>query len=87
MKIVPIGDRVLIEPVQEQESVVGGIYIPDAAREKPQLGKVIAVGIGVVSGMKVGDAVLIPKFGGVEVKLGARVYQLLREDDVLGIVL
>ena len=93
MKIRPLGDRVLVEPVEEKEQMVGGIYIPDAAKEKPIKGKVIAVGKKtdkdgkeIKFDVKVGDEVLLPKYGGTEVKLGDKKLQLVREDDLLGVL-
>jgi chaperonin GroES len=94
MKIQPLGDRVLVEPVKEDEVKKGGIIIPDTAKEKPQQGKVIAVGPGKVddSGktipvrVKKGDRVLMPKYGGTEVKIDDKEYQLIREEDILGII-
>jgi chaperonin GroES len=94
MNIKPLGERVLVEPVKEEEAVKGGIIIPDSAREKPQEGKVIAVGTGKIdeNGKKVpfnvkkGDIVLMPKYGGTEVKVGDKVYQIMREDDILAII-
>ena len=82
MKIKPLGERVLVEPVKEDEAVKGGIIIPDSAKEKPQEGKVIAVGTGKVDengkkipfNVKVGDIVLMPKYGGTEVKVNGREY-------------
>ena len=92
--IKPIGDRVLVQPLEEQETKKGGIVIPDTAKEKPQEGKVIAVGTGKTddSGKKIpfevkkGDKVLISKFGGTEVKLDGKNYPIMREDDILGII-
>ena len=94
MKIKPLGERVLVEPVKEDESVKGGIIIPDSAKEKPQEGKVIAVGTGkidedgkkVAFDVKVGDIVLMPKYGGTEVKVDGKEYQIMREDDILAII-
>lgn len=94
MKIQPLGDRVLVEPLKEEESTKGGIIIPDTAKEKPQEGKVIAVGTGkldekgekVAFNVKKGDRVLMPKYGGTEVKVDGKEYQILREDDILGII-
>ena len=93
MKVRPLGDRVLVEPVEEKEQMVGGIYIPDAAKEKPIKGKVIAVGKKfdkdqkeVPFFVKAGDEVLLPKYGGTEVKIGDKKYQLIREDDLLGVI-
>jgi chaperonin GroES len=94
MKIQPLGDRVLVEPVKEEETKKGGIIIPDTAKEKPQQGKVIAVGTGKIddSGKKIpfnvkkGDKILMPKYGGTEVKLDGKEYQIMREEDILGIL-
>jgi chaperonin GroES len=84
VNIKPIGDRVLVEHVEEKEQVRGGIIIPDAAKEKPQEAKVIALGTGFE--VKVGDRVLISKYGGTEVKLDDKKYTLVREDDILGVI-
>ncbi|MBN2684926.1 MAG: co-chaperone GroES [Pontiellaceae bacterium] len=94
MKIKPLGERVLVEPIKEDEAVKGGIIIPDSAKEKPQEGKVIAVGTGKIDdngkkvpfNVKVGDVVLMPKYGGTEVKMDDKVYQILREDDILAVI-
>jgi chaperonin GroES len=93
MKIRPLGDRVLVEPVEIKEQIKGGIFIPDTAKEKPQEGKVIALGIKrdeagkeLPFDVKVGDTVLMPKYGGTEVKMGDKTYQIVREEDILGIV-
>ena len=93
MKIRPLGDRVLVEPIEEKEQTVGGIIIPDAAKEKPMQGKVIAVGKKtekdgkeIAFDVKVGDTVLLPKYGGTEVKLGDQKLQLVREEDLLGVL-
>jgi chaperonin GroES len=94
MNIQPLGDRVLVEPVKEDEVKKGGIIIPDTAKEKPQEGKVIAIGTGknddngkkIEFNVKKGDRVLMPKYGGTEVKLDDRTYQILREDDILAII-
>ncbi len=94
MKIKPLGERVLVEPVKEGEVNKGGIIIPDSAREKPQEGTVIAVGTGkiddngkkVAFNVKPGDVVLMPKYGGTEVKLDGKEYQIMREDDILAVI-
>ncbi len=94
MKIKPLGERVLVEPIKEEEAVKGGIIIPDSAKEKPQEGKVVAVGTGKVDengkavpfNVKKGDIVLMPKYGGTEVKVDGKEYQIMREDDILAIV-
>ena len=94
MKIQPLGDRVLVEPTKEDEVKKGGIIIPDTAKEKPQQGKVIAVGTGKLDdqgkkiefNVKKGDKVLMPKYGGTEVKIDGKEYQIMREEDILGII-
>lgn len=94
MKIRPLADRVLVEPLEEKEVKKGGIVVPDSAREKPQEGKVIAVGPGKLDddGKKVpmtvrkGDRILMPKYGGAEIKIDDKTYQIVREDDILGVI-
>jgi chaperonin GroES len=94
MKIKPLGDRVLVEPKKEMEVKKGGIIIPDSAKEKPTEGTVIAIGTGkrdedgklIPFTVKVGDTVLMPKYGGTEVKINDKEYQIMREEDILGIV-
>lgn len=92
--ITPLGDRVLVKAVEDDEQVKGGIIIPDSAKEKPQQAEIVALGTGKKDDdgnvsefqVKVGDVVLVSKYGGTEVKLDDVTYQLLREDDILGIV-
>ncbi len=94
MNIQPLADRVLVEPLKEEEVKKGGIIIPDTAKEKPQEGKVIAVGTGKLDedgkkiefNVKKGDRVLMPKYGGTEVKIDGKEYQIIREDDILAII-
>ncbi len=93
MNIRPLGDRVLVEPVEEKEQSVGGIIIPDSAKEKPMQGKVLAVGKkldkdgkAIAFDVKKGDTVLLPKYGGTEIKLDGKKLQLVREEDLLGVV-
>jgi chaperonin GroES len=94
MKIQPLADRVLVEPAKEDEVKKGGIIIPDSAKEKPTTGKVIAIGTGKIDekgnkipfNVKVGDKVLMPKYGGTEVKLDDKEYQIMREEDILGVI-
>ncbi len=93
MNIRPLGDRVLVEPVEEKEQSVGGIIIPDSAKEKPMQGKVLAVGKKldkdgkeIAFDVKKGDTVLLPKYGGTEIKLDGKKLQLVREEDLLGVV-
>ena len=92
--IRPVGDRVLIEHLEEKEQVRGGVIIPDSAKEKSQEAKVIALGSGrkdkdgviIAFEVKVGDKVLVAKYGGTEVKLDDKKYTLVREDDILGVL-
>ena len=93
MNIRPLGDRVLVEPIEEKEQTVGGIIIPDSAKEKPMQGKVSAAGKKldkdgkeITFDVKKGDTVLLPKYGGTEVKLGDKKLQLVREEDLLGVI-
>ena len=94
VKIKPIGDRVLVKHAEDKEQVRGGIIIPDSAKEKPQEAEVIALGTGKKDEkgniqafeVKVGDRVLVSKYGGTEVKLEEQKYTLVREDDILGVI-
>ena len=94
MKVRPLHDRVLVERVEEREVKKGGIIIPDTAKEKPQEGKVIAVGNGKVNDegkkipldVKAGDKILFGKYSGSEVKLDDKEYLIMREEDVLAIL-
>ncbi|KAF0094072.1 MAG: chaperonin GroES [Puniceicoccaceae bacterium 5H] len=92
VNITPLGDRVLVKPVTADEEVKGGIIIPDTAKEKPTTAEVLALGTGKKDGedynftVKVGDRVIISKYGGTPVKYDNVEYTILREDDILGIV-
>jgi chaperonin GroES len=94
MKVKPLHDRLIIKRIEEEEKTKGGIIIPDAAKEKPQEGRVIAVGDGKVLengqrsplSMKIGDKVLFGKYSGTEIKIDGEEHLILREDDVLAIV-
>jgi len=92
VKITPLGDRVLVKPVEAEEQIKGGIYIPDSAKEKPTTAEILALGTGKKDGedyaftVKVGDKVIISKYGGTQVKYEDVEYTILREDDILGIV-
>jgi chaperonin GroES len=94
MSVRPLRDRVLLERVAEEEQKVGGIIIPDTAKEKPQQGKVIAVGSGRVNDkgevlpldVKAGDTVLFGKYSGSEIKVDGKEYLIVREDEILGVV-
>ncbi|QHE50862.1 co-chaperone GroES [Pontibacillus sp. HMF3514] len=90
----PLGDRIVIEVVQQEEKTASGIVLPDSAKEKPQEGKVVAVGSGRVTenGEKValelseGDRIIFSKFAGTEVKYEGTEYLILRENDVLAVI-
>ncbi|PIR22935.1 MAG: co-chaperone GroES [Deltaproteobacteria bacterium CG11_big_fil_rev_8_21_14_0_20_45_16] len=94
MNIRPLQDRVLVQRVDEQEKTKGGILIPDSAREKPMEGKVIAVGNGkilengtkVTPEVKAGDRILFGKYAGTEVKIDGEEHLILREEDILGVL-
>ncbi len=94
VKIKPIGDRILVQAIEEAEQMKGGIIIPDSAKEKPQQAKVVALGTGkrddkgavIPFEVKEGDVVFISKYGGTEVKIDDQKFTLLREDDILGIL-
>src|SRR6516164_676835 len=90
INVKPLSDRVLVQPLEEK----GGIIIPDTAKEKPQEGTVVAIGTGKLDdkgkkiefNVKVGDKVLISKYGGTEIKIDGENYLIMREDDILGII-
>jgi chaperonin GroES len=94
MNVKPLADRILVRRVEEQETIRGGIIIPDTAKEKPQEGEVVAVGPGrltedgkrIAMEVKKGDRVLIGKYSGTDVKIDGTEYVILREDDVLGVL-
>jgi chaperonin GroES len=94
MNVRPLHDRILIQRLEEGEQKVGGIIIPDTAKEKPQQGKVIAAGTGKVRDdgtrqlpdVKAGDLILFGKYSGQEIKLDGEEYIILREDEVLGVI-
>ena len=94
MKIRPLQDRVIVKRIEEEEKTSGGIIIPDTAKEKPQEGKVIAVGKGKVSDdgkitpldVKVNDRVLFGKYSGTEINVDGEEHLIMREEDILGIV-
>ena len=89
LNIKPLADRVLIEPVEAETRTASGIIIPDNAKEKPQKGKVVAVGNGTKDEpltVKVGDTVLYGKYAGTELKLEGKDYLIMRESDILAIV-
>jgi len=89
LKIQPLSDRVVIQPQEAETKTASGIYIPDSAKEKPQQGKVVAVGSGKKDHkmtVKVGDTVLYGKYAGTELKLEGNDYLIMREDDILAII-
>ncbi len=87
----PLADRVLVKPIEKEEKTKSGIYLPDTAKEKPQEGKVLAVGPGkmsddgkrIVPDVKVGDTVIYAKYGGTEIKVDEEELMILRESDIL----
>lgn len=94
VKIRPLHDRLIVDRIEESDQQIGGIIIPDTAKEKPQQGKVIAAGKGKVKDdgsitpldVKAGDTVLFGKYAGQEIKLDGVEYLIMREDDVLGVI-
>ncbi|OQX88121.1 MAG: co-chaperone GroES [candidate division Zixibacteria bacterium 4484_93] len=94
MKLKPLGDRVILKPLKEEEKVKGGIIIPDTAKDKPQRGKVVAVGPGrldeegkrIPIDVKVGDSVIYSKYAGSEVKIDDEEYLILHDSDILAII-
>ncbi|MDR3236515.1 MAG: co-chaperone GroES [Prevotellaceae bacterium] len=89
MSIKPLSDRVLVEPAEADEKTASGLYIPDTAKEKPQRGKVIAVGSGKKDEpmeLKVGDVVLYGKYAGTEINVDGKDYMMMRQSDVLAVI-
>ncbi len=94
MKFRPLYDRILVERVESEEVTKGGIILPDTAKEKPQQGKIIAVGSGkrtedgkiIPLELKAGDTILFGKYSGSEIKIEGTQYLIMKEDDVLGLV-
>ena len=94
MKLRPLDDRVVVKPQQAEEKTSGGIVLPDTAKEKPLMGKVISTGPGKLLdngkradvAVKKGDTVLFGKYGGNDIKIDGEEYKILRESDILGIV-
>ena len=93
-KLQPLGDRLVVKPIEREEVTKSGIVLPDTAKEKPQEGKVIAVGPGKLSDdgkrlpmdIKVGDIVLYPRYGGVEYKLDDEEVEIFHQSDILGVI-
>jgi len=94
MKVRPLHDRIIVQRIEEDEQRVGGIIIPDSAKEKPQQGKVIAAGNGRIEkdgkvtplDVKAGDTVLFGKYAGQEIKIDGGEYLIIREEEVLGVI-
>jgi len=95
MELKPLGSRVVIEPLEQEDVTAGGIYLPETAKEKPQKGTVLSVGPGdrdddgkrIALDIKVGDVVLFAKYSGTEIKVDGKKLIILRESDVLAIIL
>jgi chaperonin GroES len=94
MDIRPLHDRVVVKRIEESETMQGGLYIPDSAKEKPQQGEVVAVGNGkrtedgkvLALDVKVGDRILFGKYSGSDIKLDGNEYLIMREDEILGVL-
>ena len=94
LNIKPLGDRLLVKPLEEKETKKGGIIIPDSAKEKPQEGIIVALGTGktdddgkkVAFEVKKGDRVLVSKYGGTEIKLDGKEYKIFSSDDLLAVI-
>ncbi|HOD29587.1 MAG TPA: co-chaperone GroES [Syntrophales bacterium] len=94
MKVRPLHDRVIVERVEEEQKTAGGIIIPDTAKEKPQEGKVVAVGPGrtdkdgklIPMDVRKGDRILFGKYSGTEIKIDGTEYLIMRVDDILGVL-
>ena len=89
INVKPLGDRVLVEPQNAEVKTSGGIFIPDSAQEKPQKGKIIAVGSGtkdVEMEVKVGDIVLYGKYAGTELQFDGQDYLIMRQSDILAVI-
>jgi chaperonin GroES len=94
LKLKPLGGRVIVEPIEQDDMTAGGLYLPETAKEKPQEGKILAAGPGerdedgkrIAMDVKVGDKVLYAKYSGTEVKVDGKKLLILRESDILAIV-
>ena len=94
MNVRPLHDRIIVQRIEEGEQKIGGIIIPDSAKEKPQQGKVVAVGAGkadkdgkrIALDVKAGDSILFGKYSGQEIKLDGEEYLIMREDEVLAVI-
>jgi chaperonin GroES len=94
MNIRPLHDRIVVKRIEEDETKIGGLYIPDSAKEKPQQGEVVAVGNGkrndkgdlIALDVKAGDRILFGKYSGSDIKIDGTEYLIMREDEVLGVL-
>jgi chaperonin GroES len=94
LKLRPLGDRVVVEPLEQEERTESGLFIPETAKEKPQRGKIVAIGEGrrdedgkrIPMDVKVGETILFAKYGGTEVKLDGQKILILKETDILAVV-
>jgi chaperonin GroES len=94
LKLKPLGGRVIVEPIEQDDMTAGGLYLPETAKEKPQEGKILAAGPGerdedgkrIAMDVKIGDKVLYAKYSGTEVKVDGKKLLILRESDILAIV-
>jgi len=94
MKLRPLQDRIIVKRIEEEEKTAGGIFIPDTAKEKPQMGQIVSVGKGkktedgkvIPVDVKAGDKVLFGKYAGTEVKVEGDEFLIMREDDILGVI-
>jgi chaperonin GroES len=94
VNIRPLGDRLLVEPIEKEETIAGGLLLPETAKEKPQQGAVLAAGAGrrddngkrIEMDVKIGDTVLFAKYAGTEIKLDGKKLLIMKESDILGIV-
>jgi chaperonin GroES len=94
VNIRPLGDRVVVEPLEQEEQTASGLFLPETAKEKPQQGKVVAVGLGkkdddgdrISLDVSEGDTVLFAKYAGTEIKLDGKKVLIMKESDILGIV-
>jgi chaperonin GroES len=94
LKLRPLGDRVVVEPLEQEERTESGLFIPETAKEKPQRGKIVAIGDGrrdddgkrIPMDVKVGETILFAKYGGTEVKLDGQKILILKETDILAVV-
>ena len=94
VNIRPLGDRLLVEPIEQEETIAGGLLLPETAKEKPQQGNVLAVGAGrrdddgdrIPMDVEVGNKVLFAKYAGTEIKLDGKKMLIMKESDILGII-